>query len=102
MFKEFQSSTSLLQYLMQRPDWGTVLLRKQISSESLAASKLFDLWQKSGTTNGYLSRPPEFPKSNIDMMRECGLIREIGDRIEVTKKGSEAIRSLILGDDRSI
>ena len=40
--------------------------------------------------------------SEIDNMQKAGLAKMVGNEVEVTAKGSEIIKVMILGDDRSV
>jgi hypothetical protein len=68
-----------------------------------AAKSLFMVW-KNAVKQGDKTyrRPNTIPLSEITAMQEEGLIRSVGDKIEVTSKGEEVIKVMILGDDRSI
>ena len=41
------------------------------------------------------------PAEDIKKMKESGLIRTVGKNIEITDKGAEVIKIMVLGDDRS-
>jgi hypothetical protein len=73
--------------------------------ESNVASKLFDFWksqQKSASSSQRIySKPKNAQDFEIDTLSKEGLVRCIGDKIEITSKGSEVIKIMILGDDRS-
>ncbi len=68
-----------------------------------AADFLFSIWKndKNKITDQIYRKPLDIPFSKLEQMQNEGLVRCIGDRIEITAKGSEIIKTMILGDDRS-
>ena len=68
-----------------------------------AAKSLFLVW-KNAVKQGdkVYRRPTTVSLSEVTNMQEEGLVRSIGDKLEVTNKGEEVIKIMILGDDRSI
>lgn len=106
MIKEFQSQKSLLDYLMQiMPDIQVLELRRFNipRRESLAANKLFALWldEKNKITTSELKRPSTVSLEDVKSMEREGLVKMQGDRIEITSRGAEVIKTMILGDDKS-
>jgi hypothetical protein len=70
---------------------------------SLSANKLFNMW-KSGNekiSNNIYNKPKNMSNTDIEMLQKEGLVSLIGDKIQITSKGSQVIKTMILGDDRS-
>ncbi len=80
------------------------LLKDKNYVPSNIADSLFSLWKsgKSKKDNKSYKRPNSLSYHEVQSMQKEGLIRTIGDNIEITSKGKEAIKVMILGDDRSI
>jgi len=72
--------------------------------ENEAAKNLFKLWrsEESKIADKLYNKPVTVGKNEIDMMSKAGFVRQIGSNIQITPKGSEVIRVMILGDDSSI
>jgi len=66
------------------------------------ADVLFNIWKsnKKISENTY-RKPLDIPSTKLEELQKLGLIRFIGDRVEITSRGSEIIKTMILGDDRS-
>jgi len=97
-------SQSLFDFIVDHfPDF-----QKQIKNKMLmdgdAASKLLGIWKKQENAVGkrIFKKPENITSSDISNMQKEGLIRLLGDKIEITAKGSEVIKTLILGDERSV
>lgn len=108
IYKETQQK-SLLDFLVQiMPDWQNQVMEFKQSPRYLvngkAAKTLFTLWkdEQNKVDNKILKRPTNVSIADVKEMQHAGLIRDLGDKIEVTKKGSDIIQTMILGDDKSI
>ena len=67
-----------------------------------AAKSLFNIWKTSTKLGENMyKRPATLALSDVQAMKESGLARQVGDKIEITEKGAEVIRIMVLGDDRS-
>ncbi len=68
-----------------------------------AADTLFKVWknQNNKISERIFKRPHTMSLEDVNTMKNEGLIRDLGDKLEVTSKGSKVIRVMILGDDRS-
>jgi hypothetical protein len=72
--------------------------------DPVSAKNLFFIWrtaENKGSSNNVFKRPETLAYSDLEQMKKEGLIKVLGDRIEVTEKGSKVIRIMILGDERS-
>jgi len=71
--------------------------------DPLAANALFQVWRTGSTSNQKTyQRPTTFSHDDLERMRKAELVKVIGDKVEVTEKGANVIKIMILGDDRSI
>lgn len=68
------------------------------------AEVLFKIWmdKKSQINDKVFTKPAFVQEDQIESLQKQGLIRKIGDKIQVTSKGSGVIKTMILGDDRSV
>ena len=69
-----------------------------------AANCLFTIWknQSNKVSKRMYKRPPTVSLSDVQLMQKEGLVVDIGDKLELTSKGTEVIKIMILGDERSI
>ncbi|MCK5763627.1 MAG: hypothetical protein KAH05_05865, partial [Clostridiales bacterium] len=68
-----------------------------------AAKALFQVWRTGSSSNQKTyKRPPTFSYDDLQRMQKENLVKVIGDKFEVTEKGANVIKVMILGDDRSI
>ncbi len=69
---------------------------------SKASSDLFLIWKNGKKINNTTyKRPITISIEEVNNMKKAGLINSINDNIEITKKGQNVIKIMILGDDRS-
>ncbi|KKM60262.1 hypothetical protein LCGC14_1543620 [marine sediment metagenome] len=69
---------------------------------SMSARTLFNIWRAGKINNEKkYTRPGNVVLSELQNMQKQGLIKVVGNTIEMTQKGSDVIRVMILGDDRS-
>ena len=72
------------------------------SVDPMAANALFQVWRTGSSSNQQVyKRPPTFSHDDIQRMQKANLVKVIGDSFEVTEKGANVIKVMILGDDRS-
>lgn len=106
LIKQFQSQKSLLDYLMQiMPNVQLVELRHMVipRKESAAANKLFSLWidENNKVGKSTLKRPPTVSITDVENMQREGLVKLDGDKLQITSRGADVIKTMILGDDKS-
>jgi hypothetical protein len=67
------------------------------------AKKLFTIWRDADgkISKNTFSKPVTLSVSDVDAMEKAGLVKSIGNNIEITQKGSEVLKIMILGDDSS-
>ena len=68
-----------------------------------AAESLFLIWKNGSKKSGdrTFKRPTTISLHEVENMKSEGLVKSIGEKIEITDKGEEVIKIMILGDDRS-
>ena len=94
----------MLDYLVDHLDGFKHLHRNTGNDVSgVAADTLFKIWKDKKNTIAHrlLNRPSTISLEDVNVMKKEGLVRDLGDKLEVTDKGSKVIRIMILGDDRS-
>jgi predicted methyltransferase len=108
--KYCQSPKSLLDYLLHiMPDLGKngpaviFLDMRRPTVNDKAAKALMRVWKDEDNKIGdyKLKRPSTIAKDEIDLMEREGLVKAKGDSLEITPKGAEVIKTMILGDERS-
>jgi len=100
MLKNNQSVLDILVKLL--PNRKNMARDKDNISANLADT-LFSIWRTSENKmnkNTY-KRPMNISINDIQNMQKEGLIKSIGDNIELTEKGAKVIKIMILGDERS-
>ena len=71
--------------------------------DPLAADALFRVWRTGSSSNQKTyKRPHTFSHDDLQRMQKADLVKVVGDSFEVTEKGANVIKVMILGDDRSI
>jgi len=102
MKKQGQSVIETLLQLM--PDLGKKEMIDQGRDyvNSMAAESLFSMWKNTSSNKKTFTRPSTVSKVEVDNMKNEGLIKSIGDKVELTSKGEKVIKVMILGDSKSI
>ena len=94
---------SVVDILLQRmPELHPSMSSQQAMTPQLE-DKLFNIWKnkKNQLSEKLFKKPESVTAKELDAMEKAGLIQASGNRIHITHKGSTAIKSMILGDDRS-
>ncbi|MFW6172829.1 MAG: hypothetical protein ACOC5T_03720 [Elusimicrobiota bacterium] len=101
MIKKFQQQ-SLVDFLLDiMPGLGNI--KRDNIVEHGTAEALFDVWKNSNNkvSNKIYKKPNTISDNMLDKMKKEGLVKQMGDKLRITQKGSEIIKTMILGDDRS-
>ena len=73
-----------------------------VKTDGEVTGKLFSFWKDSGANKGKVyPKADSLSSTDIEDMKKVGYIRQIGDKLQITGKGSTVIMKLILGDNRS-
>lgn len=105
LYKEMQAK-SLLDYILDvMPELEVIHLRRTrgLGVNNAAAKKLFALWkdEKNKDAQFLLRRPTTISAADVDLMQREGLVKNEGDKLKITSKGAEIIKTMILGNDKS-
>ena len=96
-----QAQSQLVEFLLDK----VPSLRAGITSngENTPETKLFSVWKNPNNSIGThtYNKPDTLSQTDIEEMSKQGLIRSYGDKLEITSKGGNVIKVMILGDDRS-
>ena len=99
-----QSQSSIWDNLISiMPEFADKILKSPNYVDPTTAKSLYSIWragEKKADKN--YKKPVTLGQEETSRMSEAGLIKVIGDNIEITEKGSKVINVMILGDDRSI
>ena len=73
------------------------------SSRAKAAKSLFQIWQnqKNKVGSNIYRKPIELSNDDVENIEKAGFVSCVGDKIKITKSGSDILKTMILGDDRS-
>jgi len=72
--------------------------------DPIAAKSLYSIWRTGSEQkkDKIYKKPATVGQEEVNRMKEAGLVKMIGENIEITEKGSKVINVMILGDERSI
>ena len=86
------------------PEFTEKILKSPTYVDPLAAKSLYNIWRTGSQKQNekIFKKPVTIGQEETRRMKDAGLIKVIGDNIEITEKGSKVINIMILGDDRSI
>ena len=102
--KKSQSILDNLINLLPRKYRDNYIIRGKDYVEPSVAKTLFSIWRIGENKNNnekVYKRPNTVAYDDLEKMKKAGLIRVIGENIEITEKGAKVINIMILGDDRS-
>jgi hypothetical protein len=101
MEKYLQSIFDSLMRIM--PELKDNMVLGDDSVDPIAAQALFQVWRTGSSSNQKTyKRPATFSHDDLQRMQKENLVRVVGDKFEVTEKGANVIKIMILGDDRSV
>lgn len=97
------SQNSLVDYLVELMPGLNIMQSKNVVDDR-AAESLFNIWKDSSNklSEDVYKRPETTPISKVNLMQQQGLVVVNGQKLEITKKGKDVIKTMILGDDNSI
>lgn len=85
------------------PEFADKIKKSPAYVDPTVAKSLYNIWrsgEKKSEKN--FKKPVTLGHEEQRRMADAGLIKVIGDNIEITEKGSKVINVMILGDERSI
>jgi len=68
-----------------------------------SAKTLYSIWRdnRNQISGKIYKRPVTLSSSDVEDMMQQGLVRCVGNNVEITSKGSSIIETMILGNDKS-
>ena len=101
MEKYNQSVIDTLLQLM--PNLRNRMIKNKNYINPVSARNLYSIWRTGDNkiSDRVYKRPRTVSLSQVEEMQKEGLVRPIGNKIEITDKGSEVLRVMILGNDKS-
>ncbi len=102
------AQSSLLDLLVRlMPEWKneiTVIRTRRQPINQKAAKALYSMWSntKNKLSERKFKKPREISAEELNAMEDEKLIIRKGDEIEVTAKGVDIIKTMVLGDERSV
>ncbi len=86
------------------PELRDRIIRSPDYVDPIAAKSLYNIWRTGSQKEDekIFKKPATLGHDDVERMKKAGLIKAIGDNIEITEKGSKVLKVMILGDDRSI
>lgn len=102
--KKYGQSSIWDNLLRIMPELRDKILRSPDYVDPIAAKSLYNIWRTGSQKEDerIFKKPATLGHDDVERMKNAGLIKAIGDNIEVTDKGSKVIKVMILGDDKSI
>ncbi len=100
----YKKSQSILdQFINYFPQYRDYISPNKNYIDSSVANSLFQIWRTSENkiNDKLYKKPATLAHDQLEKMKKNELIKVIGDKIEITEKGAEVIKIMILGDDRS-
>ncbi len=84
-------------------NYKNIIMRGKDYIEPSVAKNLFSVWRtgENKSSEKIYKRPTAIAHNDLEQMKKAGLIRVLGENIEITEKGARVINIMILGDDRS-
>lgn len=78
--------------------------KKENNIDNEAATDLYNIWKdsKSNISTTVLRKPTTLPAHKVEIMQKAGLVYQNGNNLEITNKGKDVIKIMILGNDSSI
>jgi hypothetical protein len=105
MKKQGQNQSSIWDNLMEiMPEFADKIQKSPNYVDPVAARSLYNIWRSGEKKQAekIFKKPITVGHEETRRMSDAGLIKVIGENIEITEKGSKVINVMILGDERSI
>lgn len=98
------SQSSLVDFLMQKMPSLANIKKQAKYVQSNVAQNLFNIWKDPQNEVGkkVYKKPTTISSQELNGLISSGLVSPIGDKLKITAKGSQVIKIMILGDDRSV
>ena len=100
-----KQSQSVVDFLIDMfPQFSGKVKRGKTFVDAKAANCLYSIWnnEKNQLSSKTLKVTSNVKESDLALMQQEGLVNKVGSNIEITEKGKEIIKIMILGDEKSI
>lgn len=99
-----EQQTSILDLILdQMPGLQFTMNKTDKMIDESLASNLYSIWrnEKNKVSSKVYKRPDSVSSAVIDDLAKEGFVRAIGDKLEITSRGSDIIKTMILGNNKS-
>jgi hypothetical protein len=102
--KKYSQSSIWDSLIRIMPEFTEKIRKSPSYVDPMIAKSLYNIWRTGSQKQSekVYKKPSTIGQEEATRMKDAGLIKLIGDNIEITEKGSKVINVMILGDDRSI
>ncbi len=101
--KKYSQSSIWDNLIRIMPEFTEKIIKSPNYVDPIAAKSLYNIWRTGEQkAEKNFKKPVTLGHEETRRMADAGLIKVIGDNIEITEKGSKIINVMILGDERSI
>lgn len=99
-----KENQSIADYLIRLMPGLEMRFTQKPMVDSMAARTLFSIWknQDNRIDKNIYRRPPTISASLVESLTKAGLAKEVGEKLEITQKGADVIKVMVLGDNSSI
>ena len=103
--KKYSQSSIWDSLIRIMPEFKDKITKSPNYVDPIDAKSLYSIWragEQKEASEKVFKKPVTVGHEETKRMADAGLIKVIGDNIEITEKGSKIINVMILGDERSI
>lgn len=102
--KKYANSNLFDALIKRMPSLADGLVKQAKYTQASVASNLYKIWLDENNQVGkkVFKKSSKISTAELSGLIASGLVKQIGDKIQITEKGSEVIKVMVLGDDRSI
>lgn len=86
------------------PEFKDRIMKSPDYVDPTVAHSLYNIWSTGAQSSDdkIFKKPVTLSQNDVLRMKDSGLILAIGDNLQITDKGQKVIKTMLLGDDRSI
>ncbi len=86
------------------PEFKDRIMKSPDYVDPTVANSLYNIWSTGdqSSEDKVFKRPSTLSQNDVSRMKDSGLVLAIGDNLQITDKGQKVIKTMLLGDDRSI
>ena len=99
-----KENQSIADYLIRLMPGLNITVHEKARVNPMAAKSLFAIWNNTDNkiNDNMYKKPTTIGRMQVEEIERAGLARQVGENLEITEKGADVIKVMVLSDNASV